>query len=112
MKAKQIMDKYWDLNIPVNPVQIAQAMGIKVISESNLGYIAITTSDSIRYSNRESLMRQRFAVAHALGNIILGNCSTEILYTAQSYSKENYLKRDANTFAKEMLVPIHICNLQ
>jgi len=111
--AKAVLDAYWDRKLPVDPTQIARAMGAEVYQDHDMVFCGISGSFEIegskpviRYSSSDANVRQRFTVAHELGHMCLqhGNSFRD---TAGNYSSNTnlYKERDANTFAAELLMP-------
>lgn len=114
-KAGECLLLHWDGKLPVNPVSIANALGITVykqfldqdsvhiIKDSNLiGY-------SITVNSHDSRVRQRFSIAHAMGHILLQHLhsqSTPYVDTPLSFSSKSIgQEKEANQFALELLLP-------
>ena len=74
-KSEEILTNYWDGSLPVNPVSIANKLGI-TIYKSSLG-----EKTSISNNNKEEksitvncdmdIVKQRFAITHALSHFVL-----------------------------------------
>lgn len=106
--AKQILAQEWDHSLPVNPVTLADRMGIRVFSAdiSPLGGYYVEEEKAIVINSDDSQVRQRFSVAHELGHHVLMHGSSprsnEQKYTQSSYIPKEY---EANAFAAELLMP-------
>lgn len=116
--AKNLLDRYWDRRLPVDPFKLAEAWGARVepLEESaydndGLSGLAVIKKGvhRIYFDSSEHSNRQRFTVAHELGHHVLehtqdgeyhrdniGNYSTGIL---------DYREIEANQFAAELLMP-------
>ena len=79
---QRFLNSYWNKRIPVDPIAIAQAAGIEVRSSAHLNDFSVSSEDEggldgrcpvITYNVHDSLMRQRFAMAHALGHFAFGD---------------------------------------
>lgn len=107
--AQSILRQCWDLALPVNPVKIANALGLKVFYSSDLvelgGYYD-QPSKSIYVNENDPIARQRFSIAHELGHAILGHGSSPRRNDI-SYNKGNYIQKEnaANRFAASLLMP-------
>ena len=96
--------RYWDLDLPVDPVIIAKKMGILVyysddLDESSGFYDA--ESKAILIAEHKNKTRQRFSIAHELGHIVLGHITSA--QSRQHYSVPN--EQAANRFAATLLMP-------
>lgn len=110
----RVLDRYWldkeknTYSFPVDPVTIAQRMGLKV-EPYPLGYkdhLGELQDKTIRYSRELPIETQRIVIAHEIGHYALGHGSS--FYD----SNENFdvLTSDinekmANAFAIALLVP-------
>lgn len=109
--AKNILIGHWDGNIPVNLVKIAMAMHIDVNSVTDCHYSAMVSNhnncDTINYNSKDSILRQRFAIAHALGHLALGCTNNEVVITTDNFNANTSSPSDAktNNFAVELLMP-------
>lgn len=115
MNAQEVLDRYWDGKLPVNPVVIAQAMGIEVftqhaISESGRVTFELNQPPRIVFNADEALVRQRFTVAHEIGHLALGHLppggrmfrdDAQMFFT----SVRDYREVEANQFAANLLMP-------
>ena len=112
--ALQILETHWDGKLPVNPVKIAAAMGIRVRGDDSLaesGNIELTEAGPvITYNSTEALQRKRFTIAHEIGHFALGHLkpgSPLFRDTPSNFSSQsaNTQERDANSFAAQLLMP-------
>lgn len=115
MTAKDVLAAHWDGTVPVRPVSIATAMGVKVfkqsaVSESGRICLDSTGQPKIVYNADEATVRQRFTVAHELGHYALGHLSggktmwrdpTENFFSSSRDPREV----EANRFAARLLMP-------
>lgn len=114
-KAKEILNHFWDRSIPVNIQDIAAKMGVVVrfIPEQLLnekdysGKFEMKNNTPIcTIRSTDSLLRQRFTIAHELGHFVLKH-GTRFRDNTQNFSLNNFdeKERDANRFAAEILMP-------
>lgn len=109
-KAKEILTKYWDRTIPIDPIKLAQAAGTMVIPDPQLPTSGEFSYEGnipvIHYKNTESNLRQRFTIAHELGHFILGHGGA-YRDNPVDFSIVNHdpLEIAANRFAAELLMP-------
>ncbi len=116
----QILQKHWNWSLPVDVEDIAKRLEIEVGSispfssdERSLSGVAEINSDGkriIRRATHESPNRQRFTLAHELGHHMLGHVTKEnhqCRDNVNNFSSEvhNYLEKDANNFAAQLLMP-------
>lgn len=111
--AKAILIEHWDYSLPVDPVVIANKLGVKIFEDKNLdvsGYFDSSTN-SIYLNTNEPFLRQRFTVAHELGHAVLGHGSSP-RENSKKYDKNNYQLKEfqANEFAGELLIPTESLN--
>ena len=116
-KANEILKQYWDETIPVDPVVIANRMGIAVMADPYLGtesghYLprgSETGNPLVVYNPREAYVRQRFTVAHELGHHAL-NHGDSPRDTSANFTMGANDRREvaANCFAAELLMPAEI----
>lgn len=120
--AKDILELYWDGYLPVDPVEIAKKMGVKVIGNCNLGHSGHFFFDengmpTISYNTNEHIKRQKFTVAHELGHYVNGDKEAP-RDTTFSFDKYNHDIKEvnANRFAAELLMPdnvvMHLINFK
>lgn len=113
MKAKDLLSRYWSGHIPVRPERIALSMGITISDYEGEFVVTQLREDNsieIKLCASYSLVKKRYAIAHALGHIALGHLSktnASIEETATSYYDNTPSKEDqkANQFATELLLP-------
>ncbi|WP_081729495.1 MULTISPECIES: ImmA/IrrE family metallo-endopeptidase [unclassified Pseudomonas] len=116
--ASNILNDHWDGFLPIDPVAIAQRLGISVFAEPELGDVGASGDcyfDSkglpvIRYNPYEAEVRQRFTIAHELGHILMGHirpgerAHRDPLRAYDEYY-ERPMERQANDFAAQLLMP-------
>ena len=106
MTAREVLDKFWDGDLPVNPEKIAKNSGVQVIrvdilSEQNISGAHI---EGVIYVNsHDSRRRQRFTVAHELGHNALGHGAA--LRDVETGYGTDPNEIEANRFAAELLMP-------
>ncbi|MDY0204822.1 MAG: ImmA/IrrE family metallo-endopeptidase [Desulfovibrio desulfuricans] len=107
--ASIVLKSYWDYSLPVNPVEIAEKLGLKVYMSDELGRLGgyyDQQEKEITINENDALSRQRFSVAHEIGHCVLGHGSSprdnQAAYNQQNYSKKEF---QANIFAAELLMP-------
>lgn len=72
--AAEVLDAYWALGYPVDPIRIAQQMDIRVVrvafEETISGMLRVEPGDRpvIYVDSRDGEQRQRFTIAHELGH--------------------------------------------
>jgi Zn-dependent peptidase ImmA (M78 family) len=74
--ARQVLEKHWDGKLPVDPLKIAQSMGVKVVLYDFTDETVVETgllgnTPTIRLSRKADGTRTSFALAHALGHVAL-----------------------------------------
>jgi Zn-dependent peptidase ImmA (M78 family) len=113
--AKEVLAKYWDRKIPVDPKALAEKLKAKVVGD-NLNEVSgqFTLSPSgpiIRYNAMEPLVRQRFSIAHELGHYVLAH-GDAFRDTARNFTSGQFDRKevDANRFAAEILMPEEAVN--
>jgi Zn-dependent peptidase ImmA (M78 family) len=129
--AQQVLDLAWDGNLPVNPVRLASELtvmlkrsdgqkkkvGIVVRHQSNnelkgassKGFVEKKDADLqyvISYNQDEVIFRNRFAVAHELGHLVLGYVTEGSDHLAHhTYNGDKPEDDMANKFALALLLP-------
>ena len=98
----------WDGKLPVDPSKFAVAKGISVLYDENLGKSGRSgyfspDQRTIYVNPDEPEYRQRFTVAHELGQCLLGH--GERNRANQKLTEFDACERDANQFAVELLMP-------
>jgi|YelNatPaOPRAMG01_1025707.scaffolds.fasta_scaffold00584_22 Zn-dependent peptidase ImmA (M78 family) len=91
---------------PVKPDVIACALGLKIVFSPLInvsGFIhSYKGSHHIILNSNDSLVRQRFTIAHELGHFFLHDKSTSFLSIEEGDKKK---EREANKFAGTLLLP-------
>lgn len=113
--AAAVLARHWDGKLPVDPQRIATAMGIRVVPRGgpdDPGYAYSGYFDNtgerpvIEYNRAESVVRQRFTLAHELGHFALGHASSPRDTPANfNTAVADTTERRANQFAAELLMP-------
>lgn len=109
-EAKEILDRYWDLLLPVKVDDIAKRCGILIrpLDESLCqNFSGIASIDKVIYYNQnESANRQRFTIAHELGHHVLGHTMYGDMFR-DIFKDGIYHPKEvaANSFAAEILMP-------
>lgn len=109
------LKKHGMRQLPINVVEIARAMGIKVIKNSDIGILGdiqsgVTLENNgvwyIVYDDTGTVKSNRFTVAHELGHIILGH-NFKRAYQAKYniYDIKPDEEIDADKFAEMLLCP-------
>lgn len=114
--AANLLDKYWDGLLPVNVRAIAASMGITISDRPNMpesGAIQMTGPNQcvIECNANESVVRQRFTIAHEIGHFALGHLNNgsgkQFRDPPSNFSSgsASVLEREANSFAAKLLMP-------
>lgn len=114
-EAKEILDKYWDLLLPVKVDDIANRCGVCILPLEDslcLNYSCMASIDKdsgkkvIYYNPNESENRQRFTIALELGHHMLGHTLFGIMLR-DNFKDGIYHPEEvaANSFAAEILMP-------
>lgn len=115
-RAKEILDRFWDRSIPVNIQNIAAQMGVVVrfVPQQALG--EKDYSGKFKFDEKgvptciirstDSILRQRFTIAHELGHYVLQH-GDSFRDNTKNFSLNNFdpKERDANHFSAEILMP-------
>lgn len=111
--ARELLSRYWDRQLPIDPVKIATVAGISVYGRGGWGdtdyrysgyYKKFNGIPSIEYNVSEPPVRQRFTVAHELGHFALGH--EDAPRDAGNFQSSGDIReRQANKFAAELLMP-------
>lgn len=116
---EDILDKYWDRLLPVDPFKIAARWGAQIkpfenneaIHNNEYSGSAVIKNGTyyIYYNLNEHINRQRFTVAHELVHHILGHTKDGKYHfdSAQNYFSNVSLmqEKQANKFAIALLMP-------
>lgn len=105
----QIHAQHWDYSLPVNPISIANSMGVKVYSSESMGTFSgyyDADTNAIVVNSGDSTSRQRFSIAHELGHSAMGHGSSP-RDNSQQFNQYHYDPKEvaANIFAAELLMP-------
>ena len=127
--AGEIFQKYGGASVPVDPIQIAQSMGITVIAyplDNEVSGMLVIDSEgkpTIGYNENEHLHRTRFTVAHEIGHFVLHNTNTSKVFVDNEFEVAQHIKVlfrskspeidsataqmefEANAFAAALLMP-------
>ena len=119
MTAKQVLDTYWNSTVPVDPVAIANKVGIKVYTASNMPKELSGIIQKDKQSNKVIIIvngshnehRQRFTIAHELGHYFnteefdgqIDDSTDILIYNRDNNSSPTEV--EANKFAAELLMP-------
>lgn len=111
MLAKEVLNKYWDKKVPVDPIAISRALGAKVIADPSLGQISglfkfTNMGPIIRFNPNEPPVRRRFTIAHEIGHYMLSH-GDEFRDPSKNFSSTNFDPKEvgANRFAAALLMP-------
>ncbi|WP_144112032.1 ImmA/IrrE family metallo-endopeptidase [Paraburkholderia sp. BCC1886] len=116
--AQSFLSQYWDQQLPVDPVAIAKAAGVRVYTNPEMDRYAgwfyedeQTGKPTIEFNSNDPLMRQRFTVAHELAHYALRH-GARPRDSVQAFSLANYdpVEAEANKFATELLMPSAVVN--
>lgn len=115
MNATEVLNTYWNGDLPVPLISIANAMGLRVFKQQNLdcsGKIFLDENGNARivFNSDEATVRQRFTIAHEIGHFSLGHLKPG--HTAYRDDAAHFSSnvRDpeeiaANKFAARLLMP-------
>ncbi len=116
--AQQVLAEHWHRDLPINPVEIANSLGVKVVrgdlGEDVAGAVYRDGPDIvIAISAKDPPVRQRFTCAHELGHL----CKriAENKHDIEFVDKRNFMSSlgqnpeevFANQFAASLLMPEH-----
>lgn len=110
-KAREVLDKFWDLELPVNVDHIAKALKARVEYVQGVDYSGWFDYENgqpiIRINRNEPEVRRRFTLAHELGHFQIGHEGGIPRDRPDSFSLDNKnpLEIAANRFAAELLMP-------
>lgn len=115
--AQEVLRKYWDAGVPVDPFVIARNLNIDIAEDSALAWDGLSGKfwrdvygdPFIRFNPSEPEVRRRFTVAHEIGHYIFGHGKdgVELRDPTQNFSSDNYDPKEVacNRFAAELLMP-------
>lgn len=122
-KYKEVRDATWQIlieynvkTLPINPVTLANIMGIKVyqnkdvhiLEENQLAISMLTDKNEWFIVYDESITnkgRRRFTLAHELGHIVLGHQLVEKYHARTFDTKKLDIEKEADSFAIRLLAP-------
>lgn len=108
--AEKVLEEHWNNTIPVNPIHIAENMGISVYSSQSIKYIGEFLYDQdkpvILFRSSGNSRQDRFTIAHELGHFVMGYKHPH-KDTNSSFDISNFIpdEKDANYFAATLLMP-------
>lgn len=116
--ARRLLDVYWDGALPVKPVAIGSALSVDVFRRTlELGQAGQVMLDPdvkgrarIVINAEDDLIRQRFAIAHMLGHLVLGHLERGGVHRTEKtrhflLDEPSREESEANRFALELLMP-------
>lgn len=110
-KANEILMKCGINCIPINPFEVADKLGVKILQGSfrdgNIsGFIHKEGSDTeIVVEMNHPMSRQRFTVAHELGHFVLHMNDDSEFITYLRNNELDFKESEANSFAAALLMP-------
>lgn len=112
LTAESLLELHWDQSLIVNPTDIAEKAGVRVIEcegYAKAGYVSsyrlLTSQPIIHYNPDEPEQRLRFAIAHSLGHWALGHPPEQYERIPNfQYKPILLLEKAANEFAVKLLV--------
>ena len=114
-KARDIFDRYWLGELPVNPSYIAKSMGLRIVVDPSMVDVCKTEliadrSVQITVQSEAVSTGSRLVLAHALGHWVLGHltpASPVLKDTPENFSSATIYanEREANQFAMALLMP-------
>lgn len=115
MFAEGILKLHWDESVPVNLARIARRMGIAVRLSDTLqacAQIDISAKNEVRITigKQQSIVRQRYGVAHAIGHVALHHLRPghqRLIDVSDNFGVDanNRSQTEANQFALALLMP-------
>ena len=114
LTAHDVLERYWDFKLPVDPIGIARKMGIEVKTTSPFNgggresghYSYRDGQPLITYTALDPAVRQRFTVAHEIGHHVHGDLDAPRDTSAQfSSGVRDPREVAANRFAAALLMP-------
>jgi Zn-dependent peptidase ImmA (M78 family) len=109
----QVLTGHWNGNLPVDPVAIAKKLGVSVNPVCDSAYSGKAYLERgiriIEYNGADPVLRQRFAIAHALGHHLLTHTDETHSFDDDpskfSLHVASHQEAEANQFAAELLMP-------
>lgn len=117
MTVRQVLEKYWDGSLPVNPALIARAMHIGLYKSENLGALGQVSLEDGKYKiiidPNQSKPRRRFTIAHEIGHVALGHLRPGDTMLRDGVDHFFAYVKDprevaANKFAAQLLMPAEL----
>lgn len=110
-----LLNNHWSGKLPIDPIQIANALNIPIYERGNSQdtfnvhgiYAEYDSKKTISYHTNDSLIFQRFIIAHMLGHYCLQHTQPKIEHLDIIYSKDQE-EMQANQFAKLLLMPEYL----
>lgn len=110
-----ILKLHWDQSVPVNLARIAKGMGLVMTLSDQLQAAALLdlsphNKARLTLNTRQNTVRQRYAVAHAMGHLALhhlrpGSQRAIVLSDNFALAPDSRLDTEANHFALGLLMP-------
>lgn len=115
MFAEGILKLHWDQSVPVNLARIARRMDIAVRLSDTLQAcaqldISVQNKACITIGKQQSVLRQRYGVAHAIGHVALHHLRPghqRLIDVSDNFGVDanNRSETEANQFALALLMP-------
>ncbi len=118
--AIHLLNVAWDDNLPVNPIKIANKIGIEVRSISSDSYSGKAMYEGnkpiVEFNEKDTLSGKLFTISHEIGHHYLGHTEGEEQHFVPRIDEaENFnvnvndeYDRQANNFAMELLMPYSV----
>lgn len=116
--AEGILNLYWDQSVPVNLARIAKKMGVIVALSETLPEcacidIGLDNKARVTIGTQQSIVRQRYGVAHALGHRSLDHLrpgTKRLIDVSDNFyaNHQNRIDSEANQFALALLIPSQV----
>lgn len=115
-EARRILDEMGIAAPPVNPVQIAESLGVSVVFATFSGKSRGVSGffdceeNAIFVNEEEVPLRQTFTVAHELGHSVLHgewarSAEYQVLWRDTNRQHQDFREKEANAFAANLLMP-------
>lgn len=112
--AQELLDLYWDGNLPVNTEAMANAIGIQVIADDVILACAMISVEKnkivIRLKSAIVHPQRSYVIAHQVGHYVLGHlnnpdksCRDELGNFRINVA--SLVEKEANQFALSLLIP-------
>lgn len=108
--ASEILNKYWDGYLPVDPVAIAEQMGLPIYQQDLGGNISgkleMTNGEAMIFvDDEEQARRARFTIAHELGHYMDHEHEPDVERIDRRDGTSNPEEFGCNEFAGALLMP-------